>query len=247
MSSGISSSALDLGLGGDQQRRHRRAEPLVAQRQQQVLHERVDRRAADDALARQLRVGHGEVLRRTPTTRCSGTSSQPLRVVVGARAMRKQARVHARRDPQPAAPLLRSARCRRASAAGTGRAARGASADPERRSRASPGGCRRWARSAPARARARAPRAGPGPALKRRIVGAQRITSWSSMSGPQATRTRSGEGRARARRPRSRMARSCVTTLLAPITQRSPMLTPLVTTTFAPSQQLSPMRVGPLL
>ena len=40
---------------------------------------------------------------------------------------------------------------------------------------------------------------------------------------------------------------SCVTTLLAPITQRSPMLTPLVTTTFAPSQQLSPIRVGPLL
>ncbi len=39
---------------------------------------------------------------------------------------------------------------------------------------------------------------------------------------------------------------SCVTTLLAPITQRSPMLTPLVTTTLAPSQQLSPMRVGPL-
>ena len=40
---------------------------------------------------------------------------------------------------------------------------------------------------------------------------------------------------------------SRVTTLLAPITQRSPMLTPLVTTTFAPSQQLSPIRVGPLL
>ena len=40
---------------------------------------------------------------------------------------------------------------------------------------------------------------------------------------------------------------SCVTTLLAPITQRSPIVTPLVTTTFAPSQQLSPMRVGPLL
>ena len=39
--------------------------------------------------------------------------------------------------------------------------------------------------------------------------------------------------------------RSCVTTLLAPITQRSPIVTPLVTTTFAPSQTLSPIRVGP--
>ncbi len=39
---------------------------------------------------------------------------------------------------------------------------------------------------------------------------------------------------------------SCVTTLLAPITQRSPIVTPLVTTTFAPSHTLSPMRVGPL-
>ena len=40
---------------------------------------------------------------------------------------------------------------------------------------------------------------------------------------------------------------SRVTTLLAPITQRSPIVTPLVTTTLAPSQQLSPIRVGPLL
>ena len=40
---------------------------------------------------------------------------------------------------------------------------------------------------------------------------------------------------------------SSVTTLLAPITQRSPMVTPLVTTTFAPHQTLSPTRVGPLL
>ena len=40
---------------------------------------------------------------------------------------------------------------------------------------------------------------------------------------------------------------SLVTTLLAPITQRSPMLTPLVTTTPAPSQQLDPIRVGPRL
>ncbi len=39
---------------------------------------------------------------------------------------------------------------------------------------------------------------------------------------------------------------SLVTTLLAPITQRSPMLTPLVTTTLTPSQQLSPILVGPL-
>ena len=38
-----------------------------------------------------------------------------------------------------------------------------------------------------------------------------------------------------------------MTTLLAPITQRSPIATPLVTTTLAPHQTLSPMRVGPLL
>ena len=40
---------------------------------------------------------------------------------------------------------------------------------------------------------------------------------------------------------------SLVTTLFAPITQRSPMVTPLVTTTFAPSQQFSPIRVGPFV
>jgi len=40
---------------------------------------------------------------------------------------------------------------------------------------------------------------------------------------------------------------SWVTTLLAPITQRSPIVTPLVTITFAPSQQLSPIRVGPFV
>ena len=39
---------------------------------------------------------------------------------------------------------------------------------------------------------------------------------------------------------------SVVTTELAPITQRSPIVTPLVTTTLAPHQTLSPMRVGPL-
>ncbi len=40
---------------------------------------------------------------------------------------------------------------------------------------------------------------------------------------------------------------SAVTTLFAPITQRSPTVTPLVTTTLAPHQTLSPTRVGPLL
>ena len=38
---------------------------------------------------------------------------------------------------------------------------------------------------------------------------------------------------------------SVVTTLFAPITQRSPIVTPLVTTTLAPHHTLSPMRVGP--
>ena len=40
---------------------------------------------------------------------------------------------------------------------------------------------------------------------------------------------------------------SVVTTELAPITQRSPIVTPLVITTWAPHQTLSPMRVGPLV
>ena len=39
---------------------------------------------------------------------------------------------------------------------------------------------------------------------------------------------------------------SSVTTQLAPMTQRSPIVTPLVTTTLAPHQTLSPTRVGPL-
>src|SRR3954449_6953172 len=41
--------------------------------------------------------------------------------------------------------------------------------------------------------------------------------------------------------------RSRVTTELAPMTQRSPIVTPVVTTTFAPNQQLSPIRVGPFV
>src|SRR3954465_15018316 len=39
---------------------------------------------------------------------------------------------------------------------------------------------------------------------------------------------------------------SVVTTLLAPITQRSPTVTPDVITTFAPHHTLSPTVVGPL-
>src|SRR6186997_872432 len=42
-------------------------------------------------------------------------------------------------------------------------------------------------------------------------------------------------------------ARSPVTTELAPITQRSPIVTPLVTTQLTPNQQLEPIRTGPLL
>src|SRR3954453_15991498 len=38
---------------------------------------------------------------------------------------------------------------------------------------------------------------------------------------------------------------SFVTTLFAPITQRSPIVTPVVTTQFAPNQQFEPMVVGP--
>ncbi len=40
---------------------------------------------------------------------------------------------------------------------------------------------------------------------------------------------------------------SRVTTELAPITQRSPMLTPLATTQWTPNQQLEPISTGPLL
>jgi hypothetical protein len=40
---------------------------------------------------------------------------------------------------------------------------------------------------------------------------------------------------------------SLVTTELAPITDRSPIVTPLVMTTLAPHQTLSPIRVGPLV
>ena len=40
---------------------------------------------------------------------------------------------------------------------------------------------------------------------------------------------------------------SLLTTELAPMTQRSPIVTPLVTTTWAPHHTLSPIRVGPLL
>ena len=40
---------------------------------------------------------------------------------------------------------------------------------------------------------------------------------------------------------------SDVTTELAPITQRSPIVTPLVTTTPTPHHTLSPIRVGPLV
>ncbi len=40
---------------------------------------------------------------------------------------------------------------------------------------------------------------------------------------------------------------SRVTTLFAPITQRSPIVTPVVTTTLTPSQQFAPIRVGPLV
>jgi len=53
--------ALDRGFGRDQQRRQRRAEPLRAQGEQQVLHERVDRGAADDARAVKLAVGDQHV------------------------------------------------------------------------------------------------------------------------------------------------------------------------------------------
>ena len=40
---------------------------------------------------------------------------------------------------------------------------------------------------------------------------------------------------------------SAVTTELAPITDRSPIVTPLVITAWAPHQTLSPMRVGPFV
>jgi hypothetical protein len=38
---------------------------------------------------------------------------------------------------------------------------------------------------------------------------------------------------------------SFVTTLFAPITQRSPIVTPVLTTQLTPNQQFEPIRVGP--
>ena len=74
----------DLRLGGHQQRRHRRPQALRAQREQQVLHERVDRGAADDALARQLGVGDGEVVQAHPDHQVQRHLGQRCGVLVGA-------------------------------------------------------------------------------------------------------------------------------------------------------------------
>ena len=71
-------------LGRHEQRRHRRAQALGAQGQQQVLHERVDRGAADDALARQLGVGHGEVVQAHAHDQVQGHVGQRAGVQVGA-------------------------------------------------------------------------------------------------------------------------------------------------------------------
>ena len=119
---------------------------------------------------------------------------------------------------------------------------------PRRPPPASPGGCRRSGRSAPRRAPAAAPRAGTGSSVKRpRGRGAaHRLVEVHATRTLAVFRPARSTCRGRTRGDREGST-SRVTTLFAPITQRSPMLTPLVTTTFAPSQQLSPMRVGPLL
>ena len=72
----------------------------------------------------------------------------------------------------------------------------------------------------------------------------------SRRSSPSPFRTPSRQSRTtRAGAPTAieNGGRSRVTTLLAAITQRSPIVTPLVTTTLTPHQTLSPIRVGPLV
>ena len=76
------------------------------------------------------------------------------------------------------------------------------------------------------------------------FAGARRVRRASSMlSKKLASRILDrAAARARARRRRSSSGgRSVVTTVLAPITQRSPIVTPLVMTTLAPHQTLSPI------
>ena len=68
----------------------------------------------------------------------------------------------------------------------------------------------------------------------------------SARRGSPYSSRRSGRAGAPAAIEKRRRRRS-VTTVLAPITQRSPIVTPLVTTTLAPHHTLSPMRVGPLV
>ena len=82
----------DLLLGGHEQRRHRGTEPLGAQAEQQVLHERIDRGAADDALAWQLGVGHGEVLQAHADDQVHGHLVERSRVFVGAAATMRSRR-----------------------------------------------------------------------------------------------------------------------------------------------------------
>src|SRR4029450_8187548 len=64
--------------------------------------------------------------------------------------------------------------------------------------------------------------------------------------GPPAGYSTSFRTRAGAPAAIDRGGRSVVTTLLGPITQRSPTVGPLGRTTLAPHQTLSPTRVGPL-
>ena len=87
---------LHLGLGRHEQRGHRRGELLAAQREQQVLHERVDRGAADDALPRQRGVGDREVVEAHPHDEVQRHLVEALRVFV--RALHH---AHARRVERP--------------------------------------------------------------------------------------------------------------------------------------------------
>src|SRR3954454_2647480 len=77
-------------------------------------------------------------------------------------------------------------------------------------------------------------------AATRRVYDEARTSAGAGSANSICRRTRAGAPAAI-----DAAGMSVVTTLLAPMTQRSPIVAPLVTTTFAPHHTLSPMRVGP--
>ena len=145
---GDSEQLPDLCLGGHEQRRHGRRQALGAQGQQQVLHERVDRGASDDALAVKAGVGDREVLDAHPDDEVDRDVGKAL-----ARSRRRRSSSALRRASNDrgvgehpggtgllgvGAPVRQIEFCER----------RCEGRRPAPRAPASPAGCRRWERSA---------------------------------------------------------------------------------------------------